>query len=121
LLSGEASCFPFGAQGSGIAVVGEDRVTSTKVCPLDVVLRESEGEADGYGEAMGVVAFSATGTAITAALDLDAALAIAAREGWSEKYEKRCGISAYSRWGEGRQMVEMLTPEKLHEDFGFLV
>jgi hypothetical protein len=39
-------------------------------------------------------------------------MAIAAREGWPAKYRKRGGVfGVIELWIEGRQMMEILTPE----------
>jgi hypothetical protein len=121
LWGGEAFPFPPVAPGSWIAVAGDERGTSMEVYPVDVVLRESEGDADGYGESTGVVAFTATHAAIATALDREAVLAIAAREGWPAKYRKRGGFfGVIEMWIEGRQMVEVLTPEMQREYLGFM-
>jgi hypothetical protein len=118
---GEAFPFPPVAVGSWIAVAGNEHGTSLEVYPVDVVLRESEGDADGYGEATGVVSFTATHGAIATSLDQDAVLAIAAREGWPAKYRKRGGFfGVIELWIEGRQMIEVLTPEMQREYLGFM-
>ena len=50
--------------------------------------------------------------AIATPLDRQAVLAIAAREGWPAKYRKRGGVfGVIELWIEGRQMMEILTPE----------
>jgi hypothetical protein len=119
LWGGEAFPFPPVAQGSWIALAGDDRGTAVEVYPVDVVLRESEGDADAHGEATGVVSFTATHAAIATALQQDAVFAIAAREGWPAKYRKRGGIfGVIELWIEGRQMVEVLTPEMQREYLG---
>jgi hypothetical protein len=121
LWSGEAFPFPPVARGSWIAIAGDDRGTAVEVYPVDVVLRESEGDADAHGEATGVVAFTATHAAIATAFDQDAVLAIAAREGWPAKYRKRGGaFGVIEMWIEGRQMVEVLTPEMQREYLGVM-
>jgi hypothetical protein len=122
LWGGEAFYFPPIAKGSWIAVAGDDRGTAIEVYPVDVVLREGEGEGtDGYGEATGVVAFTATHAAIATRLDQDAILAIAAREGWPAKYCRRGGVfGVIEMWIEGRQMVEVLTPEMQQEYLGVM-
>ena len=39
-------------------------------------------------------------------------MAIAAREGWGAKYRKRGGMfGVVEMWIDGRQMIEVLTPE----------
>lgn len=116
---GEAFPFPPVAQGSWIAIAGDDRGTAVEVYPGDVVLRESEGDADAHGEATGVVSLTATHAAIATALDQETVLAIAAREGWPAKYRKRGGVfGVIEMWIEGRQMVEVLTPDMQREYLG---
>jgi len=50
--------------------------------------------------------------AIATALDEAAVFAIAEREGWPAKYRRRGGVfGVIELWIEGRQMLEVLTPE----------
>jgi hypothetical protein len=43
-------------------------------------------------------------------------MAIATREGWPAKYRKRGGLfGVVELWIEGRQMIEVLTPEMQSE------
>jgi hypothetical protein len=45
-------------------------------------------------------------------LDQEGVLAIAHREGWAAKYRKRGGVfGVIELWIEGRQMLEVLTPD----------
>jgi hypothetical protein len=112
LWRGEALAFPPVADNSWLVMAGDDRGTGLEVYPIDVVLRESEGDADAYGEYTGQVGYTATHGAIATDLDRAAVLAIAAREGWPAKYRKRGGMfGVIEMWIEGRQMMEVLTPD----------
>jgi hypothetical protein len=116
LWRGEARRFPPVAEGSWMALAGDDRGTLIEVYPLGTVLRETDGDADAHGEALGMDRFSPTHGAIATALDRDAVLAIAEREGWPAKYRKRGGMfGVIELWIEGHQMMEVLTPEMQSE------
>ena len=113
---GEASVFPPVIEGSWVAMAGDDRGTILEVYPIDTVLREGEGGADAYGVRTGHISYTPTHGAIATKLDQDAVQAIAAREGWSAKYCKRGGkFGVIEMWIEGRQMIEVLTPEMQRE------
>lgn len=108
---GEAFPFPPVSDNGWIVFAGDDRGTGMEVYPIDTVLRESDGDADAYGEATGQVNYTATHGAIATDMDVDAVLAVAAREGWPAKYRKRGGMfGVIEIWIEGRQMMEVLTP-----------
>ncbi len=95
-----------------IVLAGDERRTALEVYPIDTVLREAAGDADAYGEATGVEPFTATHAAIGTSLTQAQVLEIAAREGWPAKYRKRGGMfGVVEMWIEGRQMIEVLTPE----------
>jgi hypothetical protein len=112
LWGGEALPFPPVSDNGWIAMAGDARGTAIEVYPRNTVLRESEGDADAHGEASGKDRFTATHAAIATELDQAAVLAIAQREGWPAKYRKRGGVfGVVEMWIEGRQMVEVLTPE----------
>lgn len=116
LWGGEAFPFPPVSDNGWIAVAGDARGTALEVYPADVVLREADGDADAYGEATGQVVYSASHGAIATALELDAVMAICAREGWPAKYRKRGGMfGVVEVWIEGRQMMEILTPQMQDE------
>ncbi len=107
---GEAFPFPPVSDDAWIAFAGDERATAIEVYPADVVLRAGEGDA--RGEYTGHAGFTATHGAVATALDAEAVLAIAAREGWPAKYCKRGGVfGVIEIWIEGRQMMEVLTPE----------
>lgn len=116
LWRGEARRFPPIADNSWLALAGDDRGTIVEVYPLGTLLRETDGDADCHGEASGVDRFSATHGAIATPLGRDEVLAIAGREGWPAKYRKRGGMfGVIELWIEGRQMMEVLTPEMQSE------
>lgn len=112
LWGGQAFPFPPVSEGSWIALAGDAYGTSLEVYPADVVLREAEGDADAYGESTGQIPFTASHGAISTALSQEAVMAIAAREGWPAKYRKRGDMfGVVEVWIDGRQMMEILTPE----------
>ena len=112
LWRGEARRFPPVADASWIALAGDERGTAVEVYPLGTVLRETPGDADAHGEASGTDRFAAVHGAMATPLDQDEVLAIAAREGWPAKYRKRGGMfGVIELWIEGRQMMEILTPD----------
>jgi hypothetical protein len=113
---GEAFVFPPVIEGSWVAMAGDDRGTILEVYPIDTVLREGEGGEDGFGVRTGHIGGTPTHAAIATNLDQDMVLAIARREGWSAKYCRRGGkFGVIELWIEGRQMIEVLTPEMQRE------
>ena len=109
---GRAVPFPPVSKGSWIALAGDARGSAIEVYPLNTVLRETAGDADAHGENIGSDRFTATHAAIATKLGQDELLAIARREGWPAKYRKRGGLfGVIELWIEGRQMLELLTPE----------
>ncbi len=116
LWAGDALYFPPVSDNGWIVLAGDERRTALEVYPIDTVLREADGDADAYGEATGCEPFTATHAAIGTSLDQAQVLAIAAREGWPAKYRKRGGMfGVVEIWIEGRQMIEVLTPEMQDE------
>jgi hypothetical protein len=116
LWGGRAMPFPPVSDNGWIALSGDERGTALEVYPQGTVLRESEGDADAHGEATGTDRFTATHGAIATHLGQDAVLAIAEREGWPAKYRKRGGLfGVVELWIEGRQMMEVLTPDMQSE------
>ena len=109
---GEALAFPPVSENGWIALANDERCTALEVFPIDTVLREAEGDADAYGEATGLVGLTATHAAIATALTQRQVMAIAVREGWPAKYRNRGGMfGVIEIWIEGRQMIEVLTPD----------
>jgi len=112
LWDGEAAVFPPVIEGSWVAMAGDDRGTILEVYPIDTVLCEGEGPAGAFGVRTGHIGRTPTHGAIATNLNQDKVLAIAEREGWSAKYCKRGGkFGVIEMWIEGRQMIEVLTPE----------
>jgi hypothetical protein len=113
---GDACVFPPVTEGSWVAFANDDRSTIIEVYPIDTVLREAEGAADAYGMRTGTVAYTPTHGAVATSLSQEQVLAIAEREGWSAKYCSRGGkFGVIEIWIEGRQMMEILTPEMQRE------
>ena len=113
---GEAHIFPPVMEGSWVALAGDDRGTILEVYPIDTVLIEGKDGADAIGIRTGHVGGTPTHGAIATSLDQDKVIAIAEREGWSAKYCKRGGkFGVIEMWIEGRQMIEVLTPEMQRE------
>jgi hypothetical protein len=112
LWGGDALFFPPVSGDGWIVLAGDERRTALEVYPIDTVLREAEGDADAYGEATGQVSYTASHAAIGTTLSQDEVMTIARREGWPAKYRKRGGMfGVIEMWIEGRQMMEVLTPE----------
>jgi len=112
LWGGQAFRFPPVSDNGWIAVAGDDRGTAIEVYPLDVVLRETDGDCDAHGERVEASPYTATHAAIATEMTQEQVLALAAREGWPAKYRKRGGLfGVIELWIEGRQMIEVLTPE----------
>jgi hypothetical protein len=109
---GEALSFPPVSDNGWIVLANDARGTGLEVYPIDTVLREADGDADAYGEATGLAGFTATHAAIGSSLTQEQIFGIAAREGWSAKYRMRGGMfGVIEMWIEGRQMIEVLTPD----------
>ena len=107
---GAAMPFPPVAEGSWVAFAGDERATIIEVYPRGTELHQSEEGA--VGLAGSPRRHNATHFAMATALDADAILAIAAREGWAAKYCSRGGkFGLIEMWVEGSQMVEILPPE----------
>lgn len=112
LWDGDALFFPPVSDNGWIVIAGDDRRSAVEVYPIDTVLREADGDADALGEASGQIGYTATHGAIATSLSQEQVMAIAAREGWPAKYRKRGGMfGVVELWIEGRQMMEILTPE----------
>lgn len=111
LWGGDALLFPPVSDDGWIVLAGDERRSAIEVYPIDVVLRERQGDADAYGESTGQIGFTASHAAIATALSQEQVMAIAAREGWPAKYRKRGGMfGVVEVWIESRQMMEFLTP-----------
>ena len=116
LWGGEALPFPPVSDDGWIAFAGDEHGTAMEVYPLGTVLREGAGDADAVGDTADADGYSASHAAISTCLDRAAVLAIAEREGWPAKYRKRGGaFGVVEMWIEGRQMIELLTPDMQDE------
>jgi len=112
LLGGEALPFPPVSQGSWLALARDDRGSSVEVYPRGTELAIAEGDADAVGLPGGNLGGSPTHFAMATDWSLEAVLALAVREDWPAKYRKRGGIfGVIELWIEGRQMIEVLTPD----------
>jgi hypothetical protein len=112
LWGGTALAFPPVSDNGWIVLADDDRRTGMEVYPIGTVLREAEGDADAYGELTEDRGYTATHAAIGTALSREDVMAIAEREGWPAKYRLRGGMfGVVELWIEGRQMIEVLTPE----------
>jgi hypothetical protein len=114
---GVVTPFPPVAEGSWLAMAGDDRNTMVEVYPRGTVLCEAEGGADAFGvtDDRGPRP-SANHFAMATRLSEDAILAIARREGWPAKYCKRGDMfGVIEMWIEGDRMVEVLTEEMQRE------
>lgn len=112
LWNGEARRFPPISDDAWIALAKDDRGTCMEVYPHGTLLRETPGDADAHGAPGARDRFTPTHAAIATPLRQDEVLAIARRENWPAKYRKRGGMfGVVELWIEGRQMIEVLTPE----------
>lgn len=112
MMAGEALPFPPVSDNGWIVLTDDPFRSGIEIYPAGTVLREADGDADAYGAETGVDRFTATHVAIGTELGLEQVLGIARREGWPAKYRKRGNIfGVIELWVEGRQMLEILTPD----------
>lgn len=115
LWGGAAMPFPPVAEGSWLAMAGDDRGTLVEVYPRGTELHMAPGAADAVGlpgADRQADRRSATHFAMATTLDVPAVLAIAEREGWPAKVCRRGdAFGVVEMWVEGDRMVEVLTPE----------
>jgi hypothetical protein len=111
LWRGRAYPFPPIAQGSWIAMAGDDRGTAIEIYPLGTELHEGEGESK-------VQAVSGTRTphgpvhaAVATDRSAEDVLAIAARAGAPAKICNRGPFHVIEFWLEGHFLLEVLPPE----------
>ena len=122
LWQGRVRPFPPISDNGWVALAGDERGTLIEVYPQGTVLCETDGDRDAHGEPLGADRFSPTHAAIATDLDQDEVLAIARREGWPAKYRKRGGMfGVIELWIEGRQMMEVLTPDMQAEYLATMV
>ena len=109
---GIAAPFPPVAEGSWVALSGDERSTILEVYPRGTELHQGEGEADAVGIAGTERRHNATHFAMATNFEAETILGIARREGWPAKICLRGGkFGVIEIWIEGCQMVEVLTPE----------
>jgi hypothetical protein len=119
VMGGEALPFPPVSDDGWIVLTDDAYRSAIEVYPAGTLLREANGDADAFGDGGGRDRFTATHAAIGTDLSREAVIAIAAREGWPAKYRKRGGVfGVIELWVEGRQMLEILTPEMQAEYVG---
>lgn len=113
--AGAVTPFPPVAEGSWLAMAGDERNTMIEIYPRGCRLVEAEGDADATS-VMEAGGLTATHFAIATPLDEAGVFAIARREGWPAKYRKRGGMfGVVEMWIEGDRMVEVLTAEMQDE------
>jgi hypothetical protein len=113
IFGGAAAPFPPVADGSWVALAGDERGTMIEVYPLGTELHSGEGGAFGVQGARR----RSNGVHLAMATDLDIhrVYAIADREGWPVQYCRRGPFGVIEIWVEGFQMIEVLTPEMQQE------
>jgi hypothetical protein len=116
LFGGAAAPFPPVAQGSWVALAGDDRGTMIEVYPRGTELHIAEGDGDAFGLQGPRRMNNGVHLAMATSMSQSQVFAIAMREGWPVKYCKRGGaFGVIEFWVEGCQMVEVLTPEMQRE------
>ncbi|MDE8653311.1 hypothetical protein [Novosphingobium album (ex Liu et al. 2023)] len=111
LMGGIATPFPPVAEGSWVAMAGDDRNTLVEVYPRGTRLVEGEGE-DELVAVAGEGGPTATHFALATALARQDVFRIALREGWPAKICRRGDMfDVIELWLEGECLVEVLTPE----------
>ncbi len=116
IFGGAAAKIPTVAQGSWIALAGDDRGTAIEVYPRGTELHIAEGDGDAFGLQGPRRHNNGVHLAMATDLDIERVFAIAEREGWPVKYCKRGGaFGVIEFWVEGCQMIEVLTPEMQRE------
>ncbi|WP_126171999.1 hypothetical protein [Altericroceibacterium xinjiangense] len=117
--SGAVHPFPPVADGSWLAMAGDDRNTMIEVYPQGTVLEQASGDADAFGRSVPQEPNGlrhATHFAMATPLTAEQVLEVARREGWPAKYRKRGGLfGVIEMWIEGERMIEVLTPEMQQE------
>lgn len=111
LWGGRAYPFPPVAEGSWIAMAGDDRGSAIEVYPLGTELHLGDGESPVRPAAGRRSPNGPVHVAIATALDAEAVKAIAARSGAPAKVCSRGPFRVIELWVEGHFMIEVLTPE----------
>jgi hypothetical protein len=111
LWGGRAYPFPPVAEGSWIAMAGDDRGSAIEVYPLGTELHEGDGESAVQSRAGLRSRNGPVHVAIATELDVESVKAIAKRFGAPVKVCARGPFHVVELWVEGRFMIEVLTPE----------
>ncbi|HEX8379566.1 MAG TPA: hypothetical protein VF619_03330 [Allosphingosinicella sp.] len=115
LWGGRAYPFPPVAQGSWIAMAGDDRGSAIEVYPLGTQLHEGEGEAPVRATASRPARNGPVHVAIATALGTEEVKAIAKRHGAPAKVCSRGPFHVIELWVEGCFLIEVLTSEMQSE------
>jgi hypothetical protein len=110
LWRGRAYPFPPVAEGSWIAMAGDERGSAIEVYPLGTELHEGDGDSMVRALAGRPSRNGPVHVAIATELDLDEVKAIAKRFGAPAKLCARGPFHVIELWVEGRFMIEVLTP-----------
>jgi hypothetical protein len=111
LWRGRAYPFPPVAQGSWMAMAGDDRGTMIEIYPLGTELHQGEGKAIATDRAGLPVRHGPVHAAIATSLSVAEVEVIAARYGAPAKVCPRGPFRVIEVWLEGSFMIEVLTPE----------
>jgi hypothetical protein len=118
LWRGRAYPFPPVAEGSWIAMAGDERGSAIEVYPIGTELHEGEGETGARSAAGRPMRHGPVHIAIATELGVDEVKAIAARYGAPAKVCSRGPFRVIELWVEGAFMIEVLTPEMQAEYLG---
>ncbi|TFI58712.1 hypothetical protein E2493_08755 [Sphingomonas parva] len=115
LWGGRAYPFPPVAEGSWIAMAGDDRGSAIEFLPLGTEFHEGEGDAMVRDVAGAPVRHGPVHVAIATELSIDQVKAIGARHGAPTKVCSRGPFRVIELWLEGTFMIEVLTAEMQSE------
>jgi hypothetical protein len=118
LWRGRAYPFPPVAQGSWIAMAGDERGSAIEVYPIGTELYEGEGETGARSVAGRPARHGPVHVAIATELDVEAVKAIAKRYGAPAKVCSRGPFRVIELWVVGAFMIEVLTAEMQAEYLG---
>lgn len=119
LWGGAAAPFPSVADGSWVALSGDERGTIVEIYPRGTELHAVAGDQDATGLRGEPRRHNATHFAMATSLSEAEVFAIARREGWPAKYRKRGGaFGVIEIFAEGCQMIEVLTEDMQREYVG---
>lgn len=113
LWGGVAMPFPHVAEGSWVAMAGDERGSGIEVYPRGWQLEPGEGDAMAQAREIGdLPLYTPVHVAIATPLEEPAVRAIAARQGWRVIYDKRAGLfGVLELWVDNAFLIEVLTPE----------